>query len=198
MNITVFGAGRCGHRPLRYPSGATRHLPFQGRLRDSSALTGTSSRRGGSGEQCSPLRWVVAGWGWILPFLFLGRVDVDGKPYEIPLPCRASLTEPSPLSLRDISPHCGESPFSRGTRDSSAASFSPYNNSGRISAAVVFYAMCRAACVTPRIRPQRVLCCSLTRFVHLVWELPLLLLRAAQVPQNRSPALLHPVKPPCG
>ena len=118
------------------------------------------------------------GLGWILPVL--GRGDVGIDPYEIPL---------SPAVT---------SPFSRGTRDSSAASFSPYNNSGRISAAVVFYAMCRAACVTPRIRPQRALRCSLTRFVHLVWELPLLLLRAAQVPQNRSLALLHPVKPPCG
>ena len=116
------------------------------------------------------------GLGWILPFLFLGRGDVGIDPYEIPL-----------------------SPMVRLNRyNYSAASFSPYNNSGRISAAVVFYAMCRAACVTPRIRPQRVLCCSLTRFVHLVWELPLLLLRAAQVPQNRSLALLHPVKPPCG
>ena len=50
------------------PSGAVRHLPFQGRLKDSSALTGTSSRRGGSGEWGSPLRWVVS-----YQFCWVGR-----------------------------------------------------------------------------------------------------------------------------
>ena len=53
--------------------------------------------------------------------------DVGGEPYGIPLsPAVTSLTEPSPLSLRDISPHCGESPFSRGTRDSSALTGTSY------------------------------------------------------------------------
>ena len=48
-------------------------------------------------------------------FLFKGGL-------KIPPPCRAPLTEPSPLSLRDISPPRGESPFSRGTSDFSALS----------------------------------------------------------------------------
>ncbi len=64
---------------------------------------------------------VWRGWG-----------DVGGDPYGIPPalratslfkgglktppPWRAPLTEPSPLSLRDISPHCGESPLGEEAR----------------------------------------------------------------------------------
>ena len=31
--------------------------------------------------------------------------------------CAGGNLRPSPLSLRDISPHCGESPFARGGKD---------------------------------------------------------------------------------
>ncbi len=39
--------GRCGHRPLRIPLSPTVTSPFSRGTRDSSALTGTSSIRGG-------------------------------------------------------------------------------------------------------------------------------------------------------
>ena len=42
--------------PYEIPLSSAVTSPFSRGTRDSSALTGTSSGRGGSGEQCSPLR----------------------------------------------------------------------------------------------------------------------------------------------
>ena len=85
---------------------------------------------------------------WGLPWA-AGRCG--HRPLRIPLPCRASLTEPSPLSLRDISPRGGESPFSRGTRDSSALRAPPLGeealllNTGHIECLCQLVGLCHGA-----------------------------------------------------
>ena len=96
-----------------FPGGGNRRL-----VRRKTALfspldwgVGLSSEHA-AGERCSPLRWVVAGWGWILPVLFLGRGDVGIAPYDIPL---------SPMVT---------SPFSRGTRANNVRPYIAYRKTG--------------------------------------------------------------------
>ena len=108
--------GRCGHRPLQsLRLLLTEQPPPFSREACGRTMFAPTVRPFWFGKRG---KIVEKGWwfnGW------KGDGAMWASPPTIPLsPAVTSLTEPSPLSLRDISPHCGESPFSRGTRDSSA------------------------------------------------------------------------------